>query len=410
MNMETGRTLGKLQRLSATIVGLVFLLAGIFKIFDPVGAGLVLEEYLRLSHLDFMLPVAKPVAVALALFESLVGAALISGIKRVAVAFVTTLMLGFFTLLTLLLAIFNPSIDCGCFGEVVHLTHLQSFLKNIVLTALALFAFYPYRNLGTNKIRKDISFGIATVLLVGFLVYSWASIPAVDFTAFAPGSELAAALDGDTAPEDEYSSVFVYEKNGQQGVFTLDNLPDSTWTFVRTETMHFNRMDVSDATAELPFHDSLGVSMDCLAADGNVLVVSVYDPARVKGEVWVEIANTLQDASEAGFTPLLLVNSTPGAMDGLSSIIPDAREKLSGCTYYADRKVLLALNRANGGATWFNDGQLIRKFNVRSLPEGDYFLSRSGVEPTEEMLDYSTKGRLLFEGFILNISAILLLL
>ena len=97
-------------------------------------------------------------------------------------------------------------------------------------------------------------------------------------------------------------------------------------------------------------------------------------------------------------------------MEGLPSIIPDAREKISGCTYYADRKLLLTLNRANGGATWFSDGQLIRKFNVRSLPDGEYFLSRSGDDPAEEMLDYSTKGRLQFEGFILNVSAILLLL
>lgn len=136
--MVQGRTFGKLQRLCATIVGLVFLLAGIFKIFDPVGAGLVLEEYFRLVHLDFLLPVAKPLAVAVALFESLLGAALISGIRRVAVAFVTTVLLGFFTLLTLALAIFNPDIDCGCFGEVVHLTHLQSLLKNVVLMALSL--------------------------------------------------------------------------------------------------------------------------------------------------------------------------------------------------------------------------------------------------------------------------------
>ena len=33
-----------------------------------------------------------------------------------------------------------------------------------------------------------------------------------------------------------------------------------------------------------------------------------------------------------------------------------------------------------------------------------------GDDPAEEMLDYSTKGRLQFEGFILNVSAILLLL
>ena len=38
----------RLRRFCAFIIGLVFLLAGIFKLLDPVGAGLVVEEYYRL--------------------------------------------------------------------------------------------------------------------------------------------------------------------------------------------------------------------------------------------------------------------------------------------------------------------------------------------------------------------------
>ena len=61
----------RLRRLCAFIVGLVFLLAGIFKLLDPVGAGLVVEEYYRFLHLDFLISSAKVVAVALALLEAL---------------------------------------------------------------------------------------------------------------------------------------------------------------------------------------------------------------------------------------------------------------------------------------------------------------------------------------------------
>lgn len=408
-DMNNARLTGRLKRLCAVAIGLVFLVAGIFKLFDPVGAGLVMEEYFRFFHIPFLIPVAKVVATVMALLESLVGAALISGIWRRTVAFFTTVLVGFFTVLTLILAIANPEMDCGCFGEVIHLSHLQTFIKNIVLLALALFAFYPYHDMGANKTRKDISFAVVAVSLVAFMVFYQVNIPSVDYTAFAPGSELFAA--GCTEGEgEEYSSSFIYEKNGQQGVFSLDKLPDSTWTFVRTETVHINRLDASNDTPALPFADSAGVSQDEKAAYGNVLVVSVYDPAKMKGETWSNVADALEGAAEAGFVPLLLINSTKDAIDGLETIIPEARGKIASCTYYADRKVLLALNRSNGGASWFSDGQLIRKFSHSDLPDTEYLLSRTGSDPTEEMLRYSTKGRLHFEGFILYASAILLLL
>ena len=56
----------RIRRLCAFIIGLVFLLAGIFKLLDPVGAGLVVEEYYRFLHLGFLMPTAKAVGVLLA--------------------------------------------------------------------------------------------------------------------------------------------------------------------------------------------------------------------------------------------------------------------------------------------------------------------------------------------------------
>ena len=40
----------RLRRLCAFIIGVVFVIAGIFKLLDPVGAGLVMEGYLRFLH------------------------------------------------------------------------------------------------------------------------------------------------------------------------------------------------------------------------------------------------------------------------------------------------------------------------------------------------------------------------
>ena len=189
----------RLRRLCAFLIGVVFLLAGIFKLLDPVGAGLVMEGYFRFFHVTFLLPTAKATAVVLALAEAILGAAMISGVWRKQVAIITTAMIAFFTVLTLFLAIFNPVslTDCGCFGEVIHLTNFQTFLKNLILLALAMVAFLPFKHFGKNRKRKYVSFGIVSASIILFAVYSLTTIPLVDYTEFTPGSELLASAGDD---------------------------------------------------------------------------------------------------------------------------------------------------------------------------------------------------------------------
>lgn len=404
----------RLRRLCAFLIGVVFLLAGIFKLLDPVGAGLVMEEYFRFFHVTFLLPTAKATAVVLALAEAILGAGMISGVWRKQVAIITTAMIVFFTVLTLFLAIFNPVslTDCGCFGEVIHLTNFQTFLKNLVLLALAMTAFLPFKNFGKNRKRKYVSFGIVSASIILFTVYSLTSIPLVDYTEFTPGSELLASI-GDDDEEDvsgNYKSTIIYEKNGQEGAFDLDRLPDSTWTYVRTETILINGADIEDNKPALSFTDSSGNYQDERATYGNVLAVSVYDPAKANGTFWTRIADAIDGAKAAGFTPLLLVSSTKEQFDKLPVIVPDAHSRLVGSTYFADKKTLVTLNRSNGGATWFNDGQLIRKYSHGRIPSDETLLEMTGDDPTEEMLRSSTKSRLRFQGFALYVFALLLIL
>lgn len=392
------------------MIGVVFLLAGLFKLMDPVGAGLVVEEYLKFIHLGSFMPAAKGIAVAMALLESILGAAMISGVWRKPVAVLATVLIVFFTILTALLAIVNPAMDCGCFGEVIHLTNVQTFLKNLVLLVLALIAFMPFRNFGKNRRRKYVSFSIVCVSIIAFSVYSLLNLPLVDHTAFTPGSELIAADAGNDLDEADFVSTFIYEKNGQEGAFALENLPDSTWNFIRTETMRRSSPKAGNKVPVLAFTDSTGTYQDERAVHGKVLAISAYDPYKIKGEAWNKLAQTVEAARANGFVPLLLLASTHEAFDSLAAIIPEAREKLAPSVHFADRKTLMSMNRSNGGATWFEDGELIQKFSFDKLPDGEQLLSMTGADPTESMLRTSTKGRLHFEGLLLYVFAILLIL
>ena len=377
----------------------------IVKLLDPVGAGLVMDSYFDFLHIGFMGPTSKFFGVMFALAETVIGTGLITGVWRKPMGLAALILQGFFTVLTLFLVIFNPEMDCGCFGEAIHLTHMQTFLKNIVLCILLATYYFPSSMLGRNRKRKYASFGLVTVSVLAFTVYSLLYIPLIDFTAFKPAAVLAA---GENAEADLYEAVFIYEKDGVKESFTLGHLPDSTWTFVSTETVL--KEGHEDSSVNLSIRDAYGDYHDSMAAEGKVLIVSVYDIDRKKGR-WAQTARFLDNAEKAGFRPLLLVSSTAGQFAEMTAgLDPQTAAVLDRMVHYSDYKTLITMNRSNGGATFFCDGYLIRKYARRALPDMGELSTLFQSDETEELISRSTNGDLTFQGFLLYVFAVMLLL
>ena len=395
----------RMKRFCGFVTGFVFFLSGIVKLLDPVGAGLVMDGYFDFLHLGFMAPASKFFGVAFALAETIIGTGLITGVWRKAVALSAIILQGFFTLLTLLLVIFNPEMDCGCFGEAIHLTHMQTFIKNIILCILLAAYFFPSSQLGENRKRKYASFALVTASVLAFTVYSLMYIPLIDFTDFKPAAALMA---GEGSGGDTYESVFVYEKDGERQSFTIDHLPDSTWTFVDTETVMIE--SEGNASVNLSIRDAYGDYHDGIAAEGKIMIVSVYD-IDIKAGRWGQTAHFLSNAEKAGFTSLLLVRSTPEEFEeAVSCLAPQVAEVLRRHLYFSDYKELISMNRSNGGATFFCDGYLIRKWARRALPDMKNLEELVEADETEALIERSTNGDLTFQGFLLYVFAVMLLL
>lgn len=393
--------LKRMRRFCGYIAGFVFYISGILKLLDPVGAGLVMDEYYNFLHLGFLGFSSKIVGVLFAFAETAIGAALITGIWRRLTGLVAMIFQAFFTLLTLILVIFNPEMDCGCFGEAVHLTHMQTFLKNIVILLLLCCSFIPFRGLGKPRTKKFVSFGLVTVSTIAFAVYSWMYIPLVDFTDYKVTSRLQAAEAMDVAEEDIYEAIFIYEKDGRQQEFDLMHLPDSTWTFVSTHTRL--KEEYQDNTINLSIYDSEGNYQDSLAAVGKVMVISVYDPD-IKTKKWEGFTTLVKNASEAGFRPLVLVAGTADDIpEGLSDEVKDN-------LYFSDYKTLVTMNRSNGGVVYFSDGYLLRKWARRAAPDMDMLQVLATEAETETMIGHSTQGSLVFQSFLLYVFAVMLLM
>ena len=382
----------RLRRFCAILIGLVFLASGLLKLLDPVGTGLIVSEYFKFFHLGFLQGTAKALGMVLSLVEAITGAALISGVFRKTTAVITSILIVFFTAVTVILWLAKPDMDCGCFGEAIHLTHGQTLLKNLVLLALTLIAFIPFQNFGVPRKGKYVAFFLAVPSLVFALWHNARHLPMIDFTEFAPGTELFASLDNDYQEMDGKVPTFIYERDGQRGSFSLDNLPDSTWTFVAVDTLTRSGMYKSASKPVLSFRDADGHYEDELAVLGKVLVFSVYDPAKAD---WDRIRSQAAEARSCGATPLIL--TVPG-------------EHAPQDVYYADYKPLITLNRANGGATYFNEGELISKWSPRDVPGGEDLKGILDREPVGMSTDFIVGRRIKAQGFTLYLLALLLLL
>lgn len=387
----------KTRRFSGFICGFVFFLSGIMKLMDPVGAGLVMDSYLDFLHIGFLGFASKPLAFLFALSETIVGTAMITGVWRRITAIIALSLQGFFTLLTILLAIFNPVMDCGCFGEFIHLTHVETLVKNLVICALLSYAYFPMRNLGRPLKRKYVSFGVVCTSVLAFSIFSLSRLPIIDFTDYEPGAQILSA-DANVADE-AFDAMFIYEKDGVQQEFTLENLPDSTWTFVSTQTIQ--NKDLKSSGATLSFYDNDKEYQDSLAVQGNVMVISIYDP-QMRQKKWDAAVRMAENARESGFNPMILVAGTPEQIEGkVTGDIP---------VYFSDYKTLITLNRSNAGATWLSHGYIIKKWGHRAYPDQDDLLTYIKGNSTEAILESNTKGSLLFQGFLLYVFAVMLLL
>lgn len=218
-----------------------FIFSGFVKAVDPLGFQYKIQDYLTAFGMASWFPSFFP----------LLGGIILSAVEFLSVSpyFCYQKNIGYFvgfdaddfmTPLTLYLAIFDPVSDCGCFGDAWVLTNWETFGKNIVLLFAAMMAFRHRRMLVRFiSVKMEWLVSLYTLFFVFTLsFYCLDRLPVLDFRPYKIGKNI---LEGMTMPEGAkpsvYESIFILEKNGEKKEFTLDNYPDSTWTFVDTRTI-----------------------------------------------------------------------------------------------------------------------------------------------------------------------------
>lgn len=225
------------------IVGCLFIFSGLVKAIDPLGLAYKMQEFFEawsnagimkgfMSWLDGQ---ALLFSVSMITLEVVLGIALLLGWQKKLVSWLLLLLMLFFTFLTSYVLFSGKIRACGCFGDCIPLTPIQTFTKDIILLVLVLLVLSGRKHISpvfTNKINAGLFF-ICLLAVIGLQWYVLKHLPVKDCLPFKMGNNILELrkMPKDAVP-DKYDYRFVYKKNGQQKEFGMNDLPDSTWEFV----------------------------------------------------------------------------------------------------------------------------------------------------------------------------------
>ncbi|HPS10244.1 MAG TPA: DoxX family protein [Paludibacteraceae bacterium] len=358
-----------LLEIARILVGLTFVFSGFVKAIDPLGSTYKFEDYFTAfgGFFEHLTPIAFPAAIALSTLELLIGICFLLKIKIKVMSVVALLFMAVMTPLTLYIALKNPVTDCGCFGDAIILGNWTTFYKNLVLVALILLVLIfnrQFRNLFMPKVEWAIVV-LTAIVGVGLSVHGFRHQPMIDFRPYKVGVNIPEKM---VVPEgaagDKYETTLIYQKDGQQQEFTIENYPkDSTWTFVEQKTTLVSKGFTP------PIHNFSIVDQKLnditeyvLTYKGTVNLLCMYDLSKtsLKG---AEAAETLYQKIKASGAPFY-------ALTASSDEEIDAFRSKTGATYpfcKTDPITLKTIVRGNPAMMTIKNGTIIGKWNWRDF-------------------------------------------
>ena len=337
------------------IVGCTFIISGWAKAIDPWGFIIKVGEYL--TEWDWTVPHEAIAAgcVSLAIAEFTTGVLMLTGcLRRVTVWVALAFMTGMLPL-TLYIALYNPVADCGCFGDFLIISNWATFWKNVALTALIVFLLFENRRVGGLYPAASqwlvITATVAFPLLLSISGYRVQ--PLLDFRPYKVGTTVFASSDDDTG-----NDLLLYEKDGQRRRFGLDELPDSSWTFVEEAS------DAHDFGTGISVYDESGddVSQNLSDRDGAALylIVTEPDPHRL---TYDHLINTLAtECNKAGINFDAVVGTSGEELNEWK----DWRRPQYD-VYSADGVALKQLVRGTQALVYTEDGTIRWKMSIQSF-------------------------------------------
>lgn len=359
-----------LTQIARVITGLLFAFSGFVKGIDPMGTAFKFGDYFIAFRFGFLDDLALPLSVLLCLLEFVTGMMLLSGTLVKPASWMAAIFMAIFTPLTLVLALWNPVSDCGCFGDAIILTNWQTFIKNIIIAVPVAFVFLRRNDeTGVMPLKAGLNFTIAFIFLfLLFIRINIAWLPVIDFRPYKVGTNLAEAM---TVPHDaepdKYDIRFIYEKDGVQKEFTLNDYPadDTAWKFVDQKSVLISKGYVP------PIHD-----FTLITAEGVDMTEQI---TRHQGDILLMVARRLEESDRDGLLKgynlgMELQKRGAGFFIVTATAPDEAAPLVTGFNaLYADETTLKTIIRSDPGFVLLHNGTVAAKWSYHNLPDNKEF-------------------------------------
>jgi len=348
------------------LVGLLFIFSGFIKANDAVGFSYKLVEYFEVFKMNFMVPVALPLAIFICIFEIVLGFTLLMGARTKLTLWLLLLMIVFFTFLTFYSAYFDVVKECGCFGDFLHLTPWQSFTKDLVLLILIIVCFIgkDYINPVFGPRLENALLLIVLIASTAFPLYTYNYLPVIDFRAYAIGKNIPEQTKG--IPDElkyyyklkdkktgEIKEVAAWPENWDQLYDYVDSRTEVTKKGVEAKIKDFTitGMDGGDYTQDIIENPNYNFLLIC------------YDLDKTDTDVFGKINDFAALAKADSVTFVVLTASTPDAIAKFKQ-----ETKASMDFYNTDGTVLKTMIRSNPGLMMLKGGTVVDMWHYHSFP------------------------------------------
>lgn len=370
------------------VAGLVFVFSGFVKSVDPAGSAIKFDEYFSAFGMEFLHFTTFPLAILLSSLEFLIGVCLVFAIRIREAAWGALIFMLIFLPLTLILAIFNPVTDCGCFGDALVLTNWETFYKNLVIIAPVIVVFLRRKTI-QPWLRPATAWGTAFLIVlfpVLINIYSHRHLPVIDFRPYRVGTYLPDKMSvPNDAPIPEFETILVYEKNGKKQEFTLDDYPwqDSTWTWVETISKPIGKLYIP------PIHDfsitsasGEDITQSVLSSNKMVFLVVSPDPVKADEETMKGLNELYLQLTRAGHE-FYFLTSASSALAGQIQM----KYHLLFPLFFTDETALKTMNRANPGMIALREGTVLAQWHYNDFPDA----ASLAANPLALILDRQSK-------------------
>lgn len=360
-------------------VGVLFIFSGLIKANDPLGLSYKMQEFFEVWGWHGLDQYTLALSILMIAFEIIAGIAVIIGWQMRLFSWLLLALILFFTFLTAY-AVFSGKIrSCGCFGDCIPLTAMQSFAKDLVLLVLILVLF-RYRNTMLTMMSSRnavLLLLLATVFSFGFQWWVLRHLPLIDCLPYKKGKVVADQMKIPPGAIPDSSVIsFVYKKDGKEVEFTADQFPadfdEATYSFVK----RYDKL-IRKGNAEPPIKDFV-----LAAASGNDTTQAILsypgtmqwlfikeirpaDLAEIKRSV-----TALKEIAASRNMPLILI--TPAA-DAVKASLP---AELEGVTLLQSDLVAVKTAARHPVTLYLiNQGRIIDKWSLPDIDKAFPFLT-----------------------------------